>query len=85
MEAEMGVKLRDRDPVYQCWRVAAIYRCVLNYGYDKDWALSRIREVAPDGRKDHLVDIWFLGMELYRGSLERRVPEAPVQVRLLAA
>lgn len=59
----MGMKLRDRDPIYQCWRVAAIYRCVLRYGKGRDWALQRLRDLDPSGRKDHLVDIWFLGLD----------------------
>lgn len=57
----MGMKLRDRDPVYQCWRVAAIYRCVLRYDKGRDWALQHLRALDPTGRKDHLVDVWFMG------------------------
>lgn len=41
------------------WRTAAIYRCCRRYGKDRIWAMGRIREVAPDGTRDHLVDIWF--------------------------
>ncbi|PTX52391.1 hypothetical protein IQ03_01356 [Gemmobacter caeni] len=85
MEAEMGVKLRDRDPIYQCWRVAAIYRCVLRHGRDRDWALDRIREVSPDGRKDHLVEVWFLGMEEFRSGRIRPVTEEPIHEIRLAA
>ena len=67
----MGVRLRDRDPIYQCWRVAAIYRCVLHYGKDRDWALRHLHELDPTGRKDHMVDVWFMGIEQARASISR--------------
>jgi len=67
----MGVRLRDRDPIYQCWRVAAIYRCVLRYGKDRDWALRHLRELDPTGRKDYMVDVWFMGIEQTRASVSR--------------
>lgn len=81
----MGVKLRDRDPIYQCWRIAAIYRCVLRYGCDRDWALKRVREAAPDGRKDHLVDLWFLGLENFRKGVIPQITQEPLQATRLAA
>lgn len=70
----MGVRLRDRDPIYQCWRVAAIYRCVLRYRKDRAWALHQLRDLDPSGRKDHLVDVWFMGIEQTRASLRRSSP-----------
>lgn len=79
----MGVKLRDRDPIYQCWRVAAIYRCVLRNGMGRDWALARLRDVSPDGRRDHMVDIWFLGLEQITSHQKAEHPA--YQVSLLAA
>jgi hypothetical protein len=53
----MRVKLRERDPIFQCWRVAAIYRCVLRYGMSPDVARAHLRALDPTGRKDHLLDI----------------------------
>jgi hypothetical protein len=75
MEAEMGVKLRDRDPIYQCWRVAAVLRCVQRYGMGRDQALTHLRALDPTGRKDHLVDIWLMGMSL----TQRKKPAQPPQ------
>ncbi len=71
----MGVRLRDRDPIYQCWRVAAIYRCVLRHGKVRNWALRHLRDLDPTGRKDHLVDVWFMGIEQTRASLPRPSPK----------
>lgn len=66
----MSVRLQDRDPIYQCWRVAAIYRCVLRYGKARDWALHQLRQLDPTGRKDHLVDVWFMGVDHLREPLD---------------
>jgi hypothetical protein len=60
----MGVRLRDREPIYQCWRVAAILRCVQRYGMSREQALAHLRALDPTGRKDHLVDIWLMGRNL---------------------
>lgn len=79
----MGVRLRDRDPIYQCWRVAAIYRCVLRYGKDRDWALRHLRELDPTGRKDHMVDIWLMGIEQAR-PVRRHADEEPSALPLAA-
>jgi hypothetical protein len=79
----MGVRLRDRDPIYQCWRVAAIYRCVLRYGKNRDWALRHLRELDPAGRKDHLVEIWFMGIGLI--GRPRRDPDEAAEALPLAA
>jgi hypothetical protein len=57
----MRVKLRERDPIFQCWRVAAIYRCVLRYGMSPDVARAHLRALDPTGRKDHLLDILLMG------------------------
>lgn len=72
----MGVRLKDRDPIYQCWRVAAIYRCVMRYGKDREWALHHLRDLDPTGRKDHLVNVWFMGIEQTRSSLPSSSPRA---------
>lgn len=74
----MGVRLRDRDPIYQCWRVAAIYRCVLRYRKDRAWALHHLRALDPSGRKDHLVDVWFMGIEQTRASSPRPSPRSEI-------
>lgn len=73
MEAEMGVKLRDRDPIYQCWRVAAILRCVQRYGMGREAAVEHLRALDPTGRKDHLVDVWLLGLN----ASSRKGPDRP--------
>lgn len=53
----------DRDPDMICWRVAAIYRCCLRMGMNKDWALKKLREVSPEGHRDHMADLWFANMD----------------------
>lgn len=78
----MGVKLRNKDPIFQCWRVAAIYRCVLRYGKGRDWALARLRDLDATGRKDHMVDVWFLGAE-NEGRVDTMTDTA--EIALLAA
>jgi hypothetical protein len=55
-----------RHPDMICWRVAAIYRCCLRVGMSKEWALEKLREIAPDGKRDHMADIWFAGMNYAR-------------------
>ena len=77
----MGVKLRERDPIYQCWRVAAIYRCVLRYGKGPDWALRHLRELDPTGRKNHLIGVWFMGIERIQ---KRPAPAQEPSFRLAA-
>lgn len=57
----MPARLRDRDPIYTCWRVAAIRRCVDRKGMSRAWALARLREIAPDGSRDQMLDAWFPG------------------------
>lgn len=79
----MSVRLRDRDPIFQCWRVAAIYRCVLRYGKGRDWALRHLRDLDPTGRKDHLVEVWFMGVEQTRAWLT--TPAVPTDPLPLAA
>lgn len=51
----MPIRLRDRDPVYTCWRVAAIRRCVTRHGKSRTWALEKLREIAPDGSRDQML------------------------------
>lgn len=60
----------------RAWRTAAIYRCCLNRGMDKDWAMEKIREIAPDGTRDHLVELWFVDMDRLRERIQART-ESP--------
>jgi hypothetical protein len=52
---------RDQDMI--CWRVSAIYRCCLRLGMDKAWALKKLREISPEGHRDHMADVWFMNIE----------------------
>jgi len=52
-----------RNPDMICWRVSAIYRCCLRLGMDKDWALEKLREICPEGHRDHMADLWFSNIE----------------------
>lgn len=61
-----------RNPDMICWRVSAIYRCILRFGKDRDWALEKIREISPDGKRDHMVDIWFANIENVRDYIARQ-------------
>lgn len=74
----MPIKLRDRDPILMCWRVAAIYRCVLRYKKPREWALEKLREIAPDGSRDQMLDIWYLGIERLWDKTSQR-PDLPVR------
>lgn len=58
-----------RNPDMLCWRISAIYRCVLRFGKDRNWALEKIREISPDGTRDHMVDLWFSNIEDVRSFL----------------
>lgn len=80
MEAEMGVRLRDRDPIYQCWRVAAILRCLQRYGMTREQALTHMRALDPTGRKDHLVDLWLMGLTPRAPRADRPADEGPVRM-----
>jgi len=55
---------RNQDMI--CWRVSAIYRCCLRLGKSKAWALEKLREISPDGKRDHMADIWFANMDSVR-------------------
>jgi hypothetical protein len=55
---------RNRDMI--CWRVSAIYRCCLRLGKSKTWALEKLREISPEGKRDHMADIWFANIEEVR-------------------
>lgn len=63
----------DRNPDMTCWRVAAIYRCCLRLGMSKDWAVEKLREISPGGQRDHMADVWFMGIEDARRHYQRRV------------
>lgn len=65
------MKLYRKNPLYECWRVAAIYRCVLHYGQSKEWALDKLREIRDDGYRDALVDNWFTDIATLREARER--------------
>lgn len=52
---------RDRDMI--CWRVSAIYRCCLRLGMSREWALEKLREISPEGHRDHMVNVWFANIE----------------------
>lgn len=72
------MRLRERDPIYACWRVAAIQRCVNRKGMSRDWALAKLREIAPDGSRDQMLYAWF------PTSPERVDPPATVEERRLS-
>lgn len=55
-----------RNPDMICWRVSAIYRCCLRLGMSKDWALEKLREISPEGHRDHMADVWFANMDSVR-------------------
>lgn len=60
----------------RAWRGAAIYRCCVRFGKDRDWAIEKIREIAPDGSRDHLVHLWFVDIEQMRARrVELSSPE----------
>lgn len=65
------MRLRDRNPIYICWRVAAIRRCVDRKGMSRDWALSKLREIAPDGSRDQMLTTWFPTFEASSGPRGR--------------
>ena len=48
-------RLIGADATRTCWRVAAIYRCCLRYDASPEWAIGRMREIFPDGTRDHMV------------------------------
>ncbi|MCE6958789.1 hypothetical protein LAZ40_06970 [Cereibacter sphaeroides] len=51
-----------RNPERICWRVAAIYRCCIHYRKSRDWALEKLREIAPDGARDGMLENWWYDM-----------------------
>jgi hypothetical protein len=55
-----------RNPDMICWRVSAIYRCCLRLGMSKEWAVSKLREISPEGHRDHMADLWFANIESVR-------------------
>lgn len=67
--------LHRRNPDMICWRVAAIHRCCVHLGMSKDWALEKLREISPEGHRDHMADLWFASMEDVR-DYRRRQREA---------
>ena len=52
--------LRSSDMI--CWRVAAIYRSCVHYGKEKSWAISKMRELFPNGSRDSLIENWWYDM-----------------------
>ena len=85
MEMDMPQRLRDRDPIYVCWRVSAIHRCIVRFDKGREWARGKLREIAPDGSRDQMLDVWFTGIELIRETHERnrmiRENERSIHVR----
>lgn len=74
-----------RLPERRAWRTAAIYRCCLRFGKDASWALRKIREICPDGSRDHLVENWFIDMDRLRDLREYRARiHDPMVIRLAA-
>lgn len=69
------MKLYRKDPLYECWRVAAIYRCVLHYGQSREWALEKLRAIRDDGRFEAVVDNWFTDIDSLRASRELSDPQ----------
>lgn len=68
-----------RDPDMICWRVSAIHRCCLSLGMGKDWALEKLREISPEGHRDHMADIWFSNMEEVRRFYFQKKDEATLE------
>ena len=64
LEVTARLSRRPRDML--CWRMAAIHRCCIRHGKTRDWALARVREICPDGHRDHMVDVWFMGIDRIR-------------------
>lgn len=83
--------MKSSDPALRrAWRMAAIYRCCINAAKTRDWALEKVREVFPDGSRDHVVDLWFTDMlrlqERHRAMLaEREAMREPEELWLQAA
>lgn len=71
------MRLCEKDPIFKCWRMSAIHRCVLRKDMSKEWALARIREIHPDGSHDSIADNWFIDIDQVRqfsrcGSIRAR-------------
>lgn len=56
----------------RAWRTAAIYRCCRTRGMSRAWALEKVRGIAPDGARDHLVELWFVDIDRLRQRLQAR-------------
>lgn len=71
--------MRGRPTITRtAWRMVAIYRCCVHFNMSREWALSKVREVCPRGRKDHMVDLWFTDMQNVRDLQHRKMnPQAP--------
>lgn len=67
---------RGQDMI--CWRVSAIYRCCLRLGMSKDWAIEKLREICPEGHRDHMADVWFANMEDVRRRYLESLDEVAV-------
>lgn len=82
----MTKKLYQSDPIFTCWRIAAIHRCVVAYGKDRAWALEKVREADASGNRDHIVGLWFNNIAAIRERHTARQRELrtlrPVMERL---
>jgi hypothetical protein len=74
-----------RDPLWRAWRMAAIYRCCIRFAKDEAWALEKVREIHPDGSRDALVGVWFMGMADLQAGWRRDHPRVEAQNFALAA
>lgn len=72
----------ERSFLMKAWRMAAIYRCCLRYEADPQWALSRVREIHPDGSRDKEIDNWFTDMAELR---QRHRPQSELFPLAIAA
>lgn len=69
------MRLRDREPIYTCWGGAAIQRCVdRKKGMSRNWDLSRLREIAPDGSRDQMLAVWFPTFDV-SGKMHKKISE----------
>lgn len=59
-----------RNPDMIAWRVSAIHRCCLHLGMSKEWAIEKLREISPEGRRDHMADLWFTNIKSVRDYIE---------------
>lgn len=70
------MKLYQRDPIFRCWRIQTIKRCVLRYGKPKSWALDEARKVSGSNFYDDLIENWFIDMDWLRQQKARKIDDA---------